>query len=47
MVAKEIPKYHMQIKTGGSNVLNNPVMQVYGGPYIGRMLYCSVLFELN
>lgn len=47
MVAKEIPKYNMQIKTGGSNILNNPVMQVYGGPYIGRMLYCSVLFELN
>ena len=47
MVAKEIPKYNMQIKTGGSNILNNPVMQVYGGPYIGRMLYCSFLFELN
>jgi hypothetical protein len=47
MVAKEIPKYHLQVKAGGSNVLNNPVMQVYGGPYIGRMLYCSVLLDLN
>jgi outer membrane receptor protein involved in Fe transport len=46
MVAKEIPKYHMQLKFGASNLTNNMVMQVYGGPRIGRMTYFSLLYDL-
>jgi outer membrane cobalamin receptor len=46
MVAKEIPKYHLQCKLGASNLTNNMVMQVYGGPRIGRMAYFSVLYDL-
>jgi iron complex outermembrane receptor protein len=46
MIAKEIPKYKLQIKVGASNLTNNMVMQVYGGPRIGRMIYTSFLFDL-
>jgi len=33
------------IKVGASNILNNKVFQVYGGPRVGRMIYASLLFE--
>lgn len=46
MVAKEIAKYNLQIKLGASNLTNNMVMQVYGGPRIGRMVYVSLLYDL-
>jgi len=44
--------YHMRkisttIKIGASNILNNRVYQTYGGPYIGRLAYASVLVELD
>lgn len=32
-------------KLGASNLLNNMVYQVYGGPRVGRMAYFSILFE--
>ncbi len=47
MLAKEISEYNMQLKLGASNLTNNMVMQVYGGPRIGRMAYFSLLFDLN
>jgi hypothetical protein len=31
---------------GASNITNNMVMQVYGGPRIGRMAYFSMYFDL-
>lgn len=34
-------------KLGASNLLNNQVFQVYGGPTVGRLAYFSVLFEFN
>ncbi len=34
-------------KLGASNVLNNKVFQVYGGPRVGRLAYFSVLVELD
>ena len=40
--------YHWQpftFKLGSSNLLNNKVYQVYGGPRVGRMTYFSILFE--
>ena len=34
------------IKIGASNVLNNKVYQVYGGPLVGRLAYFSVLLNI-
>lgn len=36
----------MMIKLGGSNLLNNRIFQIYGGPTIGRLVYLSGLFDL-
>ena len=46
-VSKELPELNATLKIGSSNILNNKHYEVYGGPYIGRMTYCSLLFELN
>jgi outer membrane receptor protein involved in Fe transport len=46
-VSKKLPELNATLKIGSSNVLNNMHYEVYGGPYIGRMTYCSLLFELN
>lgn len=42
---KFIPKWKTTIKLGASNLTNNMVFQVYGGPRIGRMAYFSVTYE--
>lgn len=41
-----VTKLKTQFKLGASNVLNNKVYMVYGGPLIGRLAYFSVLVEL-
>ena len=46
-ISKKIPKHHITTKLGSSNLLNNQHFEVYGGPYIGRMTYISLLFELK
>jgi outer membrane cobalamin receptor len=46
MLSKTIPKFKAMIKMGASNITNNKVLQVYGGPRIGRMAYFSVYFDL-
>jgi iron complex outermembrane receptor protein len=46
-ISKFVPKIHSTFKLGASNLLNNMAFQVYGGPRIGRMIYFSVLFELD
>jgi len=46
-VTKQISKLDLAIKLGASNILNNEIIQVYGGPYIGRMAYLSLLFDFN
>ncbi|MDC0249440.1 TonB-dependent receptor [Flavobacteriales bacterium] len=46
-VSKKLTELNTTLKIGSSNVLNNNHYEVYGGPYIGRMTYCSLLFELN
>lgn len=47
----QVNRYFTRIKStfklGASNVLNNRVFQVYGGPRIGRLAYFSWLFELD
>jgi outer membrane receptor protein involved in Fe transport len=35
------------IKIGASNILNNKVFQVYGGPRIGRLAYISFVYEVK
>ena len=46
-VSKKITEKDITLKIGSSNLLNNKHYQVYGGPYIGRMTYCSILFDLK
>ena len=46
-ISKTIPNLSSTIKIGASNILNNLHYEVYGGPYIGRLIYCSLLIELN
>lgn len=44
-VSKRVPKIDCTFKLGASNVLDNRVYMVYGGPLVGRMAYISVMFE--
>lgn len=44
---KQFPVYHCTLKLGATNALDNRVFQVYGGPVVGRLVYLSLLFELN
>lgn len=46
-INKRIPAWYATIKLGANNLLDNKVFQVYGGPLVGRLVYCSVLFELD
>ena len=46
-VNKAVPKIYCTFKVGASNVLNNKVFQVYGGPRVGRLAYVSILFEFD
>ena len=46
-ITKNLIKQNLSIKLGASNVLNNKVLQVYGGPYIGRMIYLSMVFDFK
>ena len=32
---------------GGSNLLQNIHIEAYGGPFVGRMLYGSLVYEFN
>ena len=42
-----VPKISTTFKIGASNILNNRIYQTYGGPFIGRLAYVSVLVELD
>jgi hypothetical protein len=44
-VNKKLPKLNLTTKIGASNALNNKALQVYGGPYVGRMIYFSIVFD--
>ncbi|MGB3800878.1 MAG: TonB-dependent receptor [Lewinella sp.] len=41
-----LPKLNTTLKFGASNLLNNEVFQVYGGPSIGRLAYVSATYNL-
>lgn len=40
-----IPDWNVTAKLGASNVLNNKVYQVYGGPQVGRLAYFSLAYN--
>jgi outer membrane receptor protein involved in Fe transport len=46
-VNKYIEKAKLTVKLGASNLLNNSVLQVFGGPYVGRVVYINVSFDLT
>ena len=46
-ISKKLQQLNATIKVGSSNLLNNMHYEVYGGPYIGRMTYCSLLFNIK
>ena len=41
-----LPNINTTIKLGASNLLDNSVFQVYGGPRIGRLAYISATYNL-
>lgn len=44
-ISRVIPSWKSTLKIGASNITNNKVYQVYGGPAIGRLAYISLTFE--
>ena len=44
-VSLEQRKWNLLFKLGCSNVTNNQVYQVYGGPRVGRLAYFSILYN--
>ncbi len=41
-INKNIAPWKLNVKLGASNLLNNKVFQVYGGPRVGRLAYISL-----
>jgi iron complex outermembrane recepter protein len=46
-INRKFPKLKSTFKAGASNVLDNKHYEVYGGPLIGRLVYLSIITELN
>lgn len=46
-VNKYMDKAKLTVKLGASNLLNNSALQVFGGPYVGRVIYINVSFDLT
>jgi iron complex outermembrane receptor protein len=42
-----IPRWKSVLKIGASNLLNNQVFTVYGGPRVGRLAYIQAVVSLN
>ncbi len=45
-ISWKVPTIKSTFKLGASNLLNNKVSMVYGGPRVGRMAYFSILVDL-
>jgi iron complex outermembrane receptor protein len=45
-VSWAVPKIKSVFKLGASNIMNNRVFMVYGGPRVGRMAYFSILVDI-
>lgn len=46
-INKSFKNNKITVKLGANNLLDNKVIQVFGGPAVGRMGYLSVLVDLN
>lgn len=46
-ISKKVPAWYCTMKLGANNITDNQVIQVYGGPRIGRLAYFSVTFDLD
>lgn len=46
-INKFFPPIKSTLKVGASNILNNKVFSVYGGPRIGRLAYISLTYDFN
>ena len=46
-INKYIEKAKLTLKIGAANLLNNKVLQVYGGPFVGRMIYASLSLDIK
>lgn len=46
-VNKKFRRWKTTLKVGASNILNNQVYQIYGGPLIGRLGYVSIVYDMN
>jgi iron complex outermembrane receptor protein len=45
-ISYAVEKWKSIFKLGASNILNNKVSMVYGGPQVGRLAYFSILVDL-
>lgn len=45
--SRYIPSVFSTFKIGASNLLNNKHYEIFGGPLVGRLVYFSILTELN
>ncbi|MEM7036974.1 MAG: TonB-dependent receptor, partial [Bacteroidota bacterium] len=46
-INKRVSRIHTTFKLGASNVLNRQQLQVFGGPFVGRLAYLSVRVDLD
>ena len=46
-VSWEVKRIYSTFKLGGSNLVSKRNYQAYGGPGIGRMIYASILFDID
>ena len=46
-ISKRLNELNSTLKVGSSNILNNKHYEVYGGPYIGRMAYLALTFNIK
>ncbi len=46
-VNRKIPAIHTTFKVGANNILDNRHYEVFGGPQVGRLVYFSVLVEIQ
>ncbi len=45
-ISKTVPRINTTFKLGASNLFNKKSLQVYGGPYVGRLAYFSITYDL-
>ncbi|MEY2774639.1 MAG: hypothetical protein RLZZ275_986, partial [Bacteroidota bacterium] len=46
-VSVTVPAWNTTFKVGGSNLLENIHIETYGGPFVGRLIYGSLVFDID